>query len=233
MNISFIIKGEEGGTEEPTVKLFMRVSSGAPVPIVRTIILFDDDLDESEKFNANCRNIEQRVFAHIISKILAPFDNPESLVAWYATVEFTSTILPWRFIPRQILEEARGGNCVVLTAEIILEKLGTRQRDLGDGSRFLMQSGPAIPCFLLGELHRNPSTISLVRERISEKTTYYLEQLQFLPSVVKTVQNTIDQIDGPSLKEHESSIGRNPNAFIRMWCNYFRNDGLDLSLFRP
>ena len=93
-------------------------------------------------------NSEQRVWAHIIGKMLSVSADPESLVAWYAAVEFTSCVLPSRFIPRQILEEASGGKQVVLTDKIIKKKLETEMEDRGG---FDQLSGPGISCYLLGQ----------------------------------------------------------------------------------
>jgi hypothetical protein len=190
-------------------------------------VLYSDDLDESDRFQLSCWNSEQRIYAHMIANLLSAPESPESLVAWYATVGFASIVLPWR-LRRQILEEMRDGQSVVVTEQSILEKLGTKKQDHGNGSNFLLQSESAIQSFLLRELHTNPSAISSVRERIKERTKSYLEQLRFPPSVIENVQNEIDQIDGPFLEKDKQRIEGNP------CCNYFRDlDASDLSLFRP
>ena len=48
MSMSFIVKGD--GKEKSRVQLFMTVSPGESSEILRSIVLFDDDLDESENF---------------------------------------------------------------------------------------------------------------------------------------------------------------------------------------
>jgi hypothetical protein len=216
-------------TGEGIVRLFKCSSSGARVEIRRTIVLLSDDLDESEQFNWHRWNSADRLYAQIIQNLLSAPNTPELLVAWYATLEYASKVLA---VNSEFQNLDLTGEPIVLTAESILERPKTKKRE--DGSRFLGFSGAAIPCFLLGELQRNPSTINSVRERIREKTINYLEQLQFSPSVIRTVQNEIDRIDSPFLLQHELWIKENPNAFARKWCNYFRNlDASDLSLFRP
>jgi len=92
------------------------------------------------------------------------------------------------------------GESIVLTTESILGRPKTKKRE--DGSRFLVFSGVAMPCFLLGKLHRNPSTIDPAREQIREKTTNYLEQLQFSPRAIRNVQDQIDEVDGSFLARY-------------------------------
>jgi hypothetical protein len=168
-------------------------------------------------------NSADRLYAHIIQNLLSTPNTPESLVAWYATVEYASKILA---VNSEFQHLDLTGESIVLTTESILERPKTKKRE--DGSRFLVFSGVAMPCFLLGKLHRNRSTIDPAREQIREKTTNYLEQLQFSPRAIRNVQDQIDEVDGSFLARYELSI---PNAD---WCNYFRNlDGSDLSLFHP
>jgi hypothetical protein len=234
----FIIEAGEVGTDERTVKLSMHIPPAAPVEIRRSIILFDDDLDESENFESDCWNSEQRICAHIVAKFLSAPDNPESLVAWYATVGFASIVLPWRLaprlFPRQLIGQAHGAKPLVLTEEFVLASLGMEEQDRGNGSDFALLSGSAIECFLVRELHANPSAIPSIRYQVREKTTSYLKQLRFPRRTIENAQNEIDRIDGPFLEDYRSGLEANTNAMSRSWFNYFRDlDATDLSLFRP
>jgi hypothetical protein len=137
MSISFTVKTDD--LEGATVKLFKSASSEEPSEILRSIVLFEDDLDETEEFDSSCWNSEQRIWAHIVGELLSVPEDPESRVAWYAAVEFASLVLPSRFIPRQILLEASGGKQVVLTAKTIKNKLETEMEDQGG---FILLFGP-------------------------------------------------------------------------------------------
>jgi hypothetical protein len=234
MSISFIIERREAKTEEHTIKLFLCVAPQEPTEIRRYIILPADDLDESEEFDSTCWNADQRVCAHIIGKILSAPDSPESLVAWYATVAFASAILDRTWMERKINQDTPSVNKIVLTEASILESLGSLRTPYRNASEFLLLSGTPIEYYLVGELQRNPTTVSSVQERIKRKTTSYLEQLRFSISVIEDVQREIDLIDRSFLDDYRSRLEANADPMSRSWFSYFRDlDGTDLRLFCP
>ena len=235
MSVSFILEAEEVRVEGQTIRLFMRDLSGSRVEIRRNILLCDDYLDESDEFKLQNRGDTERcLLQHMIGKLLLPPDDHESLAAWYATIAFASAILQMSLSPRQIVAEALAEENVVLTGSAILEVFGTDNKYRRFGSDFLLLSETVIESFLLGELDRNPSAINAVRERITQKTIGYLEQLRFSSNVIEDLRGQIGLLDNEYLEEVRLDTERDRNGFMRIWFKYFRNlDASYLSRYRP
>lgn len=180
MSTSFVIEGWRLRSGDGTVRLFKADSSGARVEILRTIeLLSDDPRGASKHFNWHEPYAEDCLYAHMIDQLLSPADTLESRVARHATLEYVSKLLA---IGSELGNIDLAGGPVIMTAESLVQSLNVQKR--ADGSYFWVFSG----------LERSPSMTASMREQIKEKTTTYLEELQFSPGVIKTVQNEIGQI---------------------------------------
>ena len=182
MSTSFVIEGWRLRAGDGTVRLFKCDSSSARVEIHRHIILGSDDMDESKKFTWRVWNAADRLYAHMIDQLLPVLNNQEPSAVRDATVEYVSKVLAVDSRSEFHNIELKG-ETITLTAESILERLKTQEHE--NRSHFRVYSG--LEC-------RLPSMTSSMREEIKQKTISYLEELRFSPSVIKSVQNELDQI---------------------------------------
>jgi hypothetical protein len=179
MSTSFVIEGWRLRIGDGTVRLFQSDSSGARVEILRTIGLQSDDPHGASKyFNWHETYAEDCLYAHMIDQLLSPAATLELGVALHATLEYVSKLLA---IGSELGNVDLAGDTIIMTAESLIQRLKDQQR--ADGSYFRVFSG----------LDRIPSMTSSIRAEIKEKITTYLKELQSLPSVIKKVQDEIDQ----------------------------------------
>jgi hypothetical protein len=187
MNIKFEIEGWGLRTGDGRVMLFKCDSSGARVEILRTIQLINDDpRGRSKHFNWHETYAADCLYAHMIDNLLSPAKTSEPSVAREATVEYVSNVLAIAYrSPLKYTDWT--GETTIIGSEDILEALKTQSFD--DGARFRILSG------LERRLEdRNLPLTSSLWGQIKEKTTSYLQELQFPARVIKTVQREIDQI---------------------------------------
>jgi hypothetical protein len=90
---SFVIEGWRLRAGDGTVRLFKHDSSGARVEIQRDIRLISDDMDDSKQFTWHVWNAADRLYAHMIDKLLSAPNTSEPCVARDATVEDVSKVL--------------------------------------------------------------------------------------------------------------------------------------------
>jgi hypothetical protein len=231
VSICFTVESREVGTEGGIVKLFERLPSGDRIEVRPSIALKGDQLDESGQFRLHGPDWHKGVCIHLVAKLLSIPEDAESLVAWYATIGIASFFLGTGRTAQEIREAVRLEESFEITMESILSSIAKGVeiwKKRRSSMSFHVLSDGAVPCFLLQELHRDPSKITSARERIREQITNYLKQLGFPDGAIESVRNEIDEIDAAFVRECEQYADADP------WCSYFRGlDASDLSLFRP
>jgi hypothetical protein len=119
------------------VRVYRRDPTGTRDEIRPSIVLASDDSTELEHFKWTRWNSADRLYAHIIQSLLPAPDTPESLVAWYATLEYASKFLA---IGSPLGNLNLTGEPIVLTPGNLLESPSPKRRE--NGSNFICFQAP-------------------------------------------------------------------------------------------